>query len=71
MTLYSFQSQESTKYYKIIKITINRKKKYLSTQEIKKKNKTKQNKTKQNKKTKHKHISKYIVGTTVIKPKTL
>ena len=68
MTLYSFQSQESTKYYKIIKITINRRKKYLSTQEIKKK---KQNKTKQNKKTKHKHISKYIVGTTVIKPKTL
>ena len=67
MTLYSFQSQESTKYYKIIKITINRRKKYLSTQEILKK----KNKTKQNKKTKHKHISKYIVGTTVIKPKTL
>ena len=66
MTLYSFQSQESTKCYKIIKITINRKKKYLSTQEIFKKKKKKQNK-----KTKHKHISKYIVGTTLIKPKTL
>ena len=37
VTLYSFQSQESKKYYKIRKITINRGRKYLSTQEIKNK----------------------------------
>lgn len=41
MTLYSFQSQESTKHYKIRKITINRRKQHLNTQEnyIKKKTK--------------------------------